>query len=35
MVTPGFATEAPEIFLRTGYGKNSDVFSAGVVLYAM
>ena len=35
MVTPGSATEAPEIFLRTGYGKNSDVFSAGVVLYAM
>ncbi|CDZ98234.1 calcium calmodulin-dependent protein kinase [Phaffia rhodozyma] len=31
--TPGYA--APEVFLRSGYGKNADVFSAGVVLYAM
>ncbi|KAL7415492.1 kinase-like domain-containing protein [Mrakia frigida] len=31
--TPGYA--APEVFLRTGYGKNADCFSVGVVGYAM
>ncbi|OCF31249.1 CAMK/CAMK1 protein kinase [Kwoniella heveanensis CBS 569] len=29
--TPGYA--APEIFCGTGYGKNSDLFGAGVITY--
>ncbi|GHJ89111.1 hypothetical protein NliqN6_5513 [Naganishia liquefaciens] len=29
--TPGYA--APEVFRRTGYGKNQDVFGVGVIAY--
>ncbi|KAG7532061.1 hypothetical protein FFLO_03869 [Filobasidium floriforme] len=29
--TPGYA--APEVFLKTGYGKNQDVFGVGVIAY--
>lgn len=29
--TPGYA--APEIFVRQGYGKNSDIFGVGVIAY--
>ncbi|KAJ9105588.1 hypothetical protein QFC19_003570 [Naganishia cerealis] len=29
--TPGYA--APEVFKRTGYGKNQDVFGVGVIAY--
>lgn len=29
--TPGYA--APEVFFRKGYGKNADVFGAGVIAY--
>ncbi|KAJ9111754.1 hypothetical protein QFC22_006413 [Naganishia vaughanmartiniae] len=31
--TPGYA--APEVFKRTGYGKNQDVFGVGVIAYNM
>lgn len=29
--TPGYA--APEVFRRTGYGKNQDIFGVGVIAY--
>ncbi len=29
--TPGYA--APEIYQRTGYGKNCDVFGVGVIAF--
>lgn len=29
--TPGYA--GPEVFLKTGYGKNQDVFGVGVIAY--
>jgi len=29
--TPGYA--APEVFAKTGYGKNQDVFGVGVIAY--